>query len=677
MKRILLLLIALFSVFSAVGCISKNEIHIPQVEKTISNTDKALTKEKQKNEVSNDNNVEPEIDIKNKVNKDVGDIAEFIPKGWDVLKKYDELAIVEGDLNKDGIMDKAFVIEQSNSSENAPSRNLLIVFGNKDNTYTQSIKAEKAILLANEGGPFGDPFQDIIIDRGSVLLKFFGGSSRWHRYFRFRYQDNGWYLIGFTEGSYESIGDSMDCLEDDYNLITGDYIGEKLVDGKIKTIKKNIGKKQLLNLTNFVANEYHIQPDPMVVSPNSNATKEVLKVPTGVDSTKIADLPKFPDTIKDKNEIIPDGWNMLDMLENDFNNDGLVDIVGVVEYPNVEGEKYPRTIFVYLNNGNGYSKNLVNQYLIRNMDEGGIFGDPYEKLTARNNTFTTHTYGGSAWKWTENYTFEYKNDKWFSLYEENIYGYGSFETSYSFNDYKLGIGKRRYTEASPEKENPSKLEFAVKLDKQPLLTDFVYNNWWGTERLKAPVIKSFNYNEGIAHFVGDISPLDNANILFQNKGYIIYKIIQGDGVVFLGVFNYEKEHLQMIARYSNDNSNAINFSDHSCKLYKNRLYLQEDIVKMINIRKDGEVKKQSETVGVQLISMNLDGSDKKVVFKANNSKYKENEIIDGYLDYMTLIYELTGDEIIVEIFDGDVHPYYRMNLDGRNRKLIGSVLSAS
>lgn len=659
----------MFSVFSAVGCTSKNEIHIPQVEKTISNTDKALNKEKQKVEVINDNNVESESDIKNEVHNDVQDIATFIPEGWEVLKKYDELAIVEGDLNKDGIMDKAFVIEQSNSSENVPPRNLLIVFGNKDNTYTLSIKAEKAILLANEGGPFGDPFQDIMIDRGSVLLKFFGGSSRWHRYFRFRYQDNGWYLIGFTEGSYESIGDSMDCLEDDYNLITGDYVGESLVDGKIKTIKKKIVTKQLLNLTNFAANEYHIQPDFIVIS---NATKEVLKVPR-VDSIKVNDLPKFPDMVKDKNEIIPDGWNMLDMLENDFNNDGLVDIVGVIEYPNLEGEKYPRTIVVYLNNGNGYNKNLVNQYLIRNMDEGGIFGDPYNKLTARKNTFTTHAYGGSAWKWSENVTFEYKNDKWFTLYEENTYGYGPFETSYSYNDYKLGIGIRKYAEASPEKENPSMLEFTVRLDKQPLLTDFIYHNWWRINRLKAPIIKSFDYSESITHFVGEIQPLDNSNILFRNKDYIIYQIKQGDGVVFLGVYNYEKGHLQMIARYYNDNNNAIN--QHGCKLYKNRLYLKEDIIKMINIRKDGEVKKQSETVGVQLISMNLDGSDKKIVFKANNSEYKENEVMDGYLDHMTLIYELTGDEIIAEVSDGDVHQYYRMNLDGRNSVLIGSLPS--
>ncbi|MCT4620108.1 MAG: hypothetical protein N4A62_12040 [Marinisporobacter sp.] len=261
MKKFVLLIVLLSSVFWAVGCANKNEMCISQVEKSVSTIDKDLTKEKQEIDLNSDSSIEPESETKNKIDNDVQDIEPFIPKGWEALKKCDgELAIAEGDLNKDGVMDKAFVIEQNNQSEYAPPRNLLIAFGNKDNTYKLSIRAEKAILLANEGGTFGDPFEDIVIDRGSVLIKFMGGASRWHRYFRFRYQDNGWYLIGFTEGSYESIGDSMDCLEDDYNLITGDYIGEKLEDGKIKTIKKNIGKKQLLNLKDFVADEYDMQP---------------------------------------------------------------------------------------------------------------------------------------------------------------------------------------------------------------------------------------------------------------------------------------------------------------------------------------------------------------------------------------------------------------------------------
>ncbi|WDV46430.1 hypothetical protein PV797_01735 [Clostridiaceae bacterium M8S5] len=256
MKKLVLFIIVLYSVFLTVGC--ENKMPMPQVEKSLSTTGKNITKDNQKPDLSDCSSVESQSE--DKVNSDVQDIESFIPKGWEVLKKYEKLAISKGDLNKDGIMDKAFVIEQSNQSEDVPLRNLLIVFGNKNNTYELSIKAEKAILNEIEGGTFGDPFESISIDRGSVLLKFFGGSSsKWHRYFRFRYQDNGWFLIGFTEGSYEFIGDSMDCIEDDYNLITGDYIGEIVEDGKVKTVKKNIGKKQLLNLKDFVANEYDVQ----------------------------------------------------------------------------------------------------------------------------------------------------------------------------------------------------------------------------------------------------------------------------------------------------------------------------------------------------------------------------------------------------------------------------------
>ncbi|GEM_PF-839304 len=198
----------------------------------------------------------------NETNNEIEEISSFIPRDWEILKQGDKLAIAEGDLNKDGIIDKAFVVTEkakNNSSDYAAQRNLIIVFGNSNGSYDLSITAKNAILLSNEGGTFGDPFDGIAIDRGSVLLKFMGGSSRWSRCFRFRYQDSGWYLIGFTESSYESVGDSMEVLQEDYNLITGDYIGDKLNNGEIMTVENNIGKKQLLNLNDFIADEYSIK----------------------------------------------------------------------------------------------------------------------------------------------------------------------------------------------------------------------------------------------------------------------------------------------------------------------------------------------------------------------------------------------------------------------------------
>lgn len=47
---------------------------------------------------------------------------------------------------------------------------------------------------------------------------------------------------------------------------------------------------------------------------------------------------------------------------------------------------------------------------------GGVFGDPFAGIVADRNTFTVNLYGGSNWRWTENYTFGYsRRDKTWQL----------------------------------------------------------------------------------------------------------------------------------------------------------------------------------------------------------------------------------------------------------------------
>ncbi|MDR6553512.1 hypothetical protein [Paenibacillus qinlingensis] len=195
-----------------------------------------------------------------KVNE-VKDANLLIPTGWQLLVRHNSAERVEGDLNKDGIQDVAMVIEKIEAmKEEAPERALLIGFGNRDSTYTRSIIAEKAILKADEGGIWGDPLDSIFIDRGSIVVSFYGGSNfRWYGNYRFRFQNGDWYLIGATLGSYftgtmtEKTGD-----EADYNLLTGDYVKRIVDDPKAEqptthTITGNMGKKQLLKLRDFVA----------------------------------------------------------------------------------------------------------------------------------------------------------------------------------------------------------------------------------------------------------------------------------------------------------------------------------------------------------------------------------------------------------------------------------------
>jgi len=181
------------------------------------------------------------------------DLAALIPPGWHVLIAEDEPVKAQGDLNKDGIMDIAAVIEGTSSEDTAPPRSLLIAFGDKERGYRLSIIADKVLLKAEEGGVWGDPFESLEINRGSVVVSHYGGSNwRWYQKYRFRYQNDDWYLIGATTGSYFN-GTPMESVEeDDYNLLTGDYIEKRTNDqGRTVTKKGNRGVKPLVTLREF------------------------------------------------------------------------------------------------------------------------------------------------------------------------------------------------------------------------------------------------------------------------------------------------------------------------------------------------------------------------------------------------------------------------------------------
>lgn len=188
-------------------------------------------------------------------NVNAGDIKNLIPNGWRVLEKIEgEPMQAKGDLNKDGIDDLAIVIEAEKvRKDEAPSRALLIAFGNGDKQYSLSIIADKAILKSDQGGVWVDPLEGISVDRGSVVIRFYGGSNfRWYSRYRFRFQDNDWYLIGATIGS--NYTGNMTSKEEDYNLLTGDYvIKETDESNNSKTTKGKKEKPNFLRLKDFIA----------------------------------------------------------------------------------------------------------------------------------------------------------------------------------------------------------------------------------------------------------------------------------------------------------------------------------------------------------------------------------------------------------------------------------------
>jgi hypothetical protein len=73
--------------------------------------------------------------------------------------------------------------------------------------------------------------------------------TKWGISARFRFQDNGWYMIGYTASAYQFSGLTE---SEDYNLLTGTKIIKTYDEsGKSKEEKTNRGKKKLLNLLDY------------------------------------------------------------------------------------------------------------------------------------------------------------------------------------------------------------------------------------------------------------------------------------------------------------------------------------------------------------------------------------------------------------------------------------------
>ncbi|MCC6726101.1 MAG: hypothetical protein IT258_16460, partial [Saprospiraceae bacterium] len=95
----------------------------------------------------------------------------------------------------------------------------LHIYKKKDGKWELSKKAMGPVMSSESGGVMGDPFQEVKIENGAIVLTQSGGSrDKWTHTHRFRAQDNDWKLIGATY----MTGTPCEQWETfDYNLSTG------------------------------------------------------------------------------------------------------------------------------------------------------------------------------------------------------------------------------------------------------------------------------------------------------------------------------------------------------------------------------------------------------------------------------------------------------------------------
>ena len=145
-------------------------------------------------------------------------ITDFIPSNW-FLK--DSCA---GDLNNDNISDIAFVIEfkdtieetRPDSSTNTGSPRILLVCfkNNQTGCFDLFVQNNTFIYRHGEGGMDPEPYYKI--DISNKVLTIYYTFIRGHADYKFRYQNNDFFLIGAESGGADR--DQLDFW--DFNFMT-------------------------------------------------------------------------------------------------------------------------------------------------------------------------------------------------------------------------------------------------------------------------------------------------------------------------------------------------------------------------------------------------------------------------------------------------------------------------
>lgn len=123
----------------------------------------------------------------------------------------------------------------------------------------------------------------------------------------------------------------------------------------------------------------------------------------------------------DFSAFLPDtAYVLYDSVIGDLNRDQFPDAILVyVHASELRGATYserPRPFFILLGDSTGqFVQFLRNDNVVYHEVDGQMFGEPYAGIVIDSGMFRVNHYGGSRFRWTADYIFEYDRDKqsWF------------------------------------------------------------------------------------------------------------------------------------------------------------------------------------------------------------------------------------------------------------------------
>ena len=114
---------------------------------------------------------------------------------------------------------------------------------------------------------------------------------------------------------------------------------------------------------------------------------------------------------KSLKEIVPAGYEILDSVSGNLNDDQFNDMILVLKRAKedslspISDFAIKRETLILYGDENGYTIVARNMNVVTCLTCGGMMGDPYTGISISDKTFSVSHYGGSVWRWGRVSTF--------------------------------------------------------------------------------------------------------------------------------------------------------------------------------------------------------------------------------------------------------------------------------
>ncbi len=115
-------------------------------------------------------------------------------------------------------------------------------------------------------------------------------------------------------------------------------------------------------------------------------------------------------------DFVPSGWKILATAEGDLNSDGANEVAlaltSIDTHPADPEAACPRRLLILERHGDQLQRIAQNETMLLGCHDGGMFGDPFERIAIERGVLVIRHYGGSNWRWRLTTRIRWQDGAW-------------------------------------------------------------------------------------------------------------------------------------------------------------------------------------------------------------------------------------------------------------------------